>query len=73
MGMANEILGYSKIISVRLSVSEIVRVSFETRELDFVNTTVTLLVNATHSAWRLIKIPLVGLSICGYHEQIKRI
>jgi phosphatidylinositol kinase/protein kinase (PI-3 family) len=69
----DEILGYSKIISVRLSVSEIVRVSFETRELDFVNTTVTLLVNATHSAWRLIKIPLVGLSIWGYHEQIKRI
>lgn len=69
----DEILGYNKITSVRLPVSVTVRVSFVTNELDFANTTVTLLVNATHSAWRLIKMPLVGLSIWGYHEQIKRI
>ena len=58
---------------MRFPVSVTVRVSFTTKELDLANITVTLFVNATHSAWRLIKMPLVGLSKWGYHEQIKRI
>ena len=73
IGIADWVFGYNKISSVKFPVSVIVNVSFETNELDLANTTVTLWVKATHSACRLIKIPLVGLSKWGYHEQIKSI